>query len=346
MRRSNLSGLGWLSGVLVVAGLTATGCGGGGSGDVPENSVAKVDDVPVKLATYRAVHPSTVIANPNKQQAQIAAMQIVLQREWAKQEAKAQDVDVTDAEVRQALKEQKAQFFKSEKAYEKFLRRSKRSEADLYAGMLQKLQMDDLSAKAVKQAPRIDDQRVVEYYGKNRKEFALPQRYEMRTLIAKTEAKAKEAEQAIDDGKSWEQATSEYSPKGINTEDSAKYREVSKTGLKEFDKALASMKAGDRTIVKTQYGWILIDVKRVLPAGQRTLEETKAEIRQRLIGSRREDAINAFLQSFQAQYRAKTICGEEYKVAECANGPATNPTPPPPNEDRPSPDDSDGGADK
>ena len=91
--------------------------------------------------------------------------------------------------MRQALAEQRAQFFKKESAYRAYLRRSKRSEKDLYAGMRQKLLMDKLTARAVREAPR-DRRRSASRSttSKNRKEFALPERCEVHTLIAKTEA--------------------------------------------------------------------------------------------------------------------------------------------------------------
>lgn len=338
----------YLSSLALAVGLVSAGCGGddGSGSDVPADGVATVGDVVIAKTAYDQMLPSTRIANPDSQQAKIAAMQILLQREWTKQEAGDQDIAVTDAAVRKALAEQRAQFFKKESQYRSYLRKTKRSEKDLYAGMQQKLLMDKLTARAVRESPPIDDERVAKYYEQNRKEFALPERREVHTLIAKTKADAAAAKQAVADGMSWEKATKTYALKASVTKDSAKARELSETGVKPLDKALAPTKAGDRIVVKTQYGWILVGVERVLPSQQRSLKETEAEIRARLIGSRREDAINAYIQDFQEEYKEKSTCAAAYKVAECSNGPDENPQPKAPESQRPSPDNPGEGADK
>ena len=241
--------------------------------------------------------------------------------------------------MKRALLEQRAQFFKKESQYRTYLRKSKRTEADLYAGMEQKLLMDKLLARAVRESPPIDDARVAQYYEKNKKEFALPERYEVRTLIAKTEEKANQAKQAVADGKSWKQALEAYGPKDIKVAESAKARVLAETGVKELDAALAKAKPGDRIVVKTQYGSILVGVERVLAAKQQTLDQVRGQIRERLVGSRREDASNAFLQAFQNEYKDKSVCASGYKVAACSNGPDENPKPKPPERAETVPDD-------
>ncbi len=348
MRRNRSLNLRYLFGLLFAVGLVGAGCGGddGGTGDVPANGVAKVDDVVITKTAYEQMRPSTLVANPEPQQAEIATMQILLQREWTEQEAEAEGVEVSDAEVRKALAEQRAQFFKKKNDYVKYLRRSKRSEKDLYAGMRQKLLIDKLIAKAVREAPQIDDERVQRYYEKNRGEFKLPLRYQAHTVITRTEEQADKAVKAAEDGTSWKEVFATYSPKGAQVPDAWKARTLTKTGIKNVDAALAKSKAGDVFAEKTQYGWVVIGVVEALPAKQRTLEETKAEIRARLVGSRREDATNAYVQDFQDQYKEKSVCADAYKVAECSNGPDENPQPKPPEDQRPSPDNPGEGADK
>lgn len=332
---------------MLVVGLVGAGCGADdGSSEVPTGAVAVVGDVPITKAAYDKMRPATLVANPDPRLAEVAALQILLQREWTKQEAAAQTVTVSDAAVKRALREQRAQFFKKESQYQNYLRRTRRTEADLYAGMQQKLLMDKLTARAVRKSPPIDEKRVAEYYDAHKKEFALPDRYEVHTLIAKTQANANQAKQAIADGTSWKQATGTYAVEGAQTAASSQAHVLASTGVKELDTALAKTKAGERIVIKTQYGWILVGVERVLAAKQLALGQAKAQIRSRLLGSRKEDAINAYLQDFQQEYKGKSLCAESYKVAECSNGPAENPQPKPPSEQRPSPTNPGAGADK
>lgn len=328
-------------------GLIGAGCGDEGeSADVPADAVATVGDTEIAKVAYDKMHPSTLAANPDPRLAEVAAMQILLQREWTEQEAAAEGVEVSDQEVRKALAEQRAQFFKTAQQYRAFLRRSKRSEADLYAGMKQKLLMDKLTARAVKEAPKVDDQRVATYYERNKAEFELPVRYAFHSMLTRTEAQANAAKRAIAGGMSWLQAMRTYSPRTPNPAQDSKQKVVNKTGVAEVDAAFAKAKAGDSVVLKTQYGWLLAQVDRILPARQRPFAEVKSEIKKRLVGSREQDAIDRYVQEFQDEYKAKSVCAEAYKVAECSNGPDENPKPKPPTEDRPSPDDSGEGADK
>src|SRR3712207_6614104 len=58
-------------------------------------------------------------------------MQFLISAEWLQQEAKKRGVDATPQEVKQTFDEQKKQAFPKEKDYQKFLKESGRTEADL-----------------------------------------------------------------------------------------------------------------------------------------------------------------------------------------------------------------------
>src|SRR3954469_11849068 len=58
-------------------------------------------------------------------------MQFLIQAQWVQQEAASKDIKVSDAEVKRSFEDQKKQAFPTDKAYQKFLKTSGMTEADI-----------------------------------------------------------------------------------------------------------------------------------------------------------------------------------------------------------------------
>src|SRR4051812_20108877 len=184
-------------------------------------------------------------------------MQFLIQSEWVQQEAVARDVKVSEAEVKRSFADQKKQAFPNDKAYKKFLASSGMTENDiLFRVKLDQLQQK-LTQKVTQDAKKISDADVSAYYAKHKKNFAQPERRDLRVVLTKTEAKANEAKKALDSGQPFKKVVKQYSIDEASKSQAGLLPAVSEGQQeKAFDKAIFDAKKGRlEGPVKTQFGW-------------------------------------------------------------------------------------------
>ena len=174
-------------------------------------------------------------------------MQFLIQAEWVQQEAEKQDINVSDAEVKRSFADQKKASFPTDKAYQQFLKTSGMSEEDiLFRVKLNELQ-EKLTQKVTKSATKISDEDVKEYYDKNKKRFAQPERRDLLIVLTKTEAKANEAKAALDSGQDFKTVSKEFSIDEASKAQGGKLPSVAKGQQeKALDEAVFTAKKGPR----------------------------------------------------------------------------------------------------
>ena len=250
-------------------------------------------------------------------------MQFLIQAEWVQQEAEAQGVKVTDKEITRSFEDQKKQAFPNDKAYQQFLEQSGMSEEDiLFRVRLDQLQQK-LTQKVTEDAKQVSNTDVEEYYDKNKKRFAQPERRDLLVVLTKTKAKAEQAKKALDDGQSWKQVVKRYSIDEASKAQGGKLPAVSQgQNEKALDDAIFAAKKGEvEGPVKTQFGWEVFEVTKITPASQQTLDESKETIRNLLRSQGQQKALDQFIKDFREDYKDETDCAEDYRVAECKNAP-------------------------
>jgi foldase protein PrsA len=251
-------------------------------------------------------------------------MQFLIQAQWVQQEAASQDIKVSDAEVKRSFEDQKKQAFPNDKAYQKFLKTSGMTETDiLFRVKLDTLQQK-LTQKVTEQQSKVTDSDVSDYYDKNKKRFAQPERRDLRVVLTKTEAKAKQAKSALQKGDSWKAVSKKYSIDQASKAQGGKLPDVTK-GQQEraFDTAIfAASKGKVQGPVKTQFGWYVFEVSKITAASQQSLEKSKETIKNLLRSQRQQKALDKFIKDFRNKYKDKTTCADDFKTAECKNGPS------------------------
>ena len=250
-------------------------------------------------------------------------MQFLIQAEWVQQEAEKQDIKVSDAEVKSSFADQKKASFPTDKAYKQFLETSGMSEEDiLFRVKLNELQ-EKLTQKITKSATKISDEDVKEYYDKNKKRFAQPERRDLRIVLTKTEAKANEAKAALDGGQDFKQVSKDFSIDEASKAQGGKLPSVAKGQQeKSLDEAVFNAKKGTlEGPVKTQFGWYVFEVTKIVPASQQSLEEATETIKNLLRSQRQQKTLDDWIKNFREDYKAETNCASDFEVAECKNGP-------------------------
>src|SRR3954452_3987871 len=208
-------------------------------------------------------------------------MQFLIQAQWVQQEAAAQKIKVSDAEVKRSFEDQKKQAFPTDKKYQEFLKTSGMTETDiLFRVKLDTLQQK-LTQKVTEQEAKVTDADVSDYYNKNKKRFAQPERRDLQVVLTKTQAKANQAKRAVQKGSSWKAVAKKFSIDQASKAQGGKLPDVTR-GQQEraFDKAIfASQKGKLEGPVKTQFGWYVFEVAKITPASQQSLEQSKETIR-------------------------------------------------------------------
>jgi foldase protein PrsA len=250
-------------------------------------------------------------------------MQFLIQAEWVQQEAEKRDIDVSDKAVRKSFEDQKKQAFPTDKAYKEFLKTSGMTEADiLFRVKLSQLQQK-LTQEVTEDAKKVSTADVEQYYEKNQKRFAQPERRDLRVVLTKTEAKAQEAFQALDGGQPWKDVVKQYSIDEASKAQGGKLAAVAK-GQQDKpleDAAFAASKGELKGPVKGQFGWYVFEVEKITPASQQSLEQSRDTIKNLLRSERQQKALDAFIKDFREEYKDETNCSEDFRVAECKNAP-------------------------
>jgi foldase protein PrsA len=250
-------------------------------------------------------------------------MQFLIQAEWVQQEAAEQDIKVSDQEIKKSFEDQKKQAFPNDKQYKEFLASSGMTEEDiLFRVKLDQLQQK-LTQKVTEDAKKVTDEDISEYYEKNKKRFAQPERRDLRVVLTKTEAKAEQAKKALGSGQPFKKVVKQYSIDEASKSQAGLLPAVSEGQQeKAFDTAIFdAVKGKIEGPVKTQFGWYVFKVEKVTKASQQTLEQSKETIRNLLRSQRQQKALDAFIKSFREDYKDQTDCADDYRVAECKNAP-------------------------
>jgi foldase protein PrsA len=253
-------------------------------------------------------------------------MQFLIQAEWVKQEAEEQDINVSEQEVRNRLEEEKKRAFPGkdgEKRYQDFLKTSGMSEEDiLFRFELETLQQK-LTQKITEGEAKVSDQDVKEYYDKNKKRFAQPERRDLNVVLTKTKGRADEAKGALDGGQNFRQVAREYSIDEGSKAQGGKLPDVAEGQQeKAFNDAIFAAKRGSlEGPVKTQFGWYVFEVTKIKPASQQTLEQSEETIKNLLRSQRQQKALDEWIKDFRERYKGETVCADDFEVAECDNAP-------------------------
>jgi foldase protein PrsA len=257
-------------------------------------------------------------------------MLFLIQAEWVEQEAEEQGVEVSDASVKKSFEDQKKQAFPTDKAYNEFIKSSGMTEEDiLFRVKLNELQQK-LTQKVTEDATKVTDADIQEYYEKNKRRFAQPERRDLRVVLTKTEAKANQARSALEDGGNWKKVVNQYSIDEASKAQGGLLPAVAKGQQdKALDDAVFSAKKGElEGPVKTQFGWYVFEVTKITPASQQSLDQSKDTVRNLLRSERQQKALDEFVKEFREDYREETECADDYRIEECSNAPKDQDTGP------------------
>ena len=256
-------------------------------------------------------------------------MQLLVSFQWIEGEAKAKGIKVSDKEVKASFDKQKKQAFPKAADFDKFLKDSGQTEADI----LKRVRLDTLSNKirdkVTKGKDKVTDAQIAAFYNKNKARFAQPERRDLRIVLTKDKAKAEQAKKALESGQSFKSVAKKYSIDQASKAQGGKLPAVAKGQQeKALDTAIFAADKGKLVgPVKTQFGYYVFDVTKIDKASQQSLDQAKATIKQTLASQNQQKALDTFVKSFRKRWKAKTDCRDAYRTQDCKNAPKATPTP-------------------
>jgi foldase protein PrsA len=250
-------------------------------------------------------------------------MGTLIQQAWVEKEAKAQGVSISDAEVQRQLAITKRQSFPNEKAYQRFLRNSGMTQADVLDRVRTQALAQKLTRKIQSSAAPVTDAQIQSYYERNKAQFAVPERRDVQLILTRDRAQATAAKSAVQGGTSWAAAAKKYSTDAASKATGGELKGVSQGQQdRAFDQAAFSARKGALVgPVRGQFGWYLLRVLAITPARQTPLAEARGQIRALLQQQGQQTKMASFIRDFQTRWRAKTNCRSGYVVQLCKNAP-------------------------
>lgn len=269
-------------------------------------------------------------------------MQFLVSAKWIEGEAKDRGLSATDAEVKRQFEQTKDQSFPNDKAYQRFLKTSGQTEADLLFRVKLDVLSNKIRQKVTEESQSVSDGEIEDYYNENSQQFSQPERRDLEVILTKNQAKALEAKKAVDGGQKWSAAAKKFSVDPASKEQGGKLLGVSK-GQQDpkFDAAIfAAVQGRVAGPIKTDAGYYVFRVTKVTKATKQGLEQSKQGIKQLLVSQKQQKSLDRFSTNFRNTWRKRTDCADEFVIADCRNGrePTQAATPPvPPGQPEPVP---------
>src|SRR5215211_6705555 len=225
-------------------------------------------------------------------------MQFLISAQWIQGEAEDQGIKISQADVNKRFAQTKKQSFPKESDYQKFLKQSGMTQADI----LFRVKLDALSSKirdkVTKGQSKVTDAQITSYYNKNKKRFAQPERRDLRIVLTKTQSQAEAAKKALDSDQSWKTVAKKYSTDQSTKNNGGQLLAVTK-GQQDRTFENAAFKAPKNKV----------------------LGPVKNTIKQLLGSQNSQKALNDFVKDFQKKWKDRTNCRKGFITQDCSNAP-------------------------
>jgi parvulin-like peptidyl-prolyl isomerase len=314
-----------------------------GQPSVPPGDVAIVEGVSdgtvseaeLKLAVAQQVAQGGLKKPPKPgskkfEELEAAAGGELLDTIWIRGDAEELGISVTDKQIEDELENIKKQNFKTEKAYQEFLKKSHFTQHDVDKRVELQLLSTKIQERISSEAPPASNSQISDYYNaaKGSQYTTKPSR-DVRIITNKDKAKVEEAKKQLEADNSpasWKKVAAKYS-----ADPSTKSKGGLQTGLNE--EILPEPLKGDIFGASTgelvgpieyQGNYTLIEVAKLNPEKVQNLGEVRSQISTQLTQQAQQEYFSEFVAEYQSKWQSRTFCTSEFAeiVKRCANSPA------------------------
>ncbi len=297
----------------------------GTPGDVGEVSQAEFDHAVELAAVQAGEKKAPKPGDPKYEELKETAMKALFEYIWLQGLAAELGVSVSDKEIAAELKKVKKENFKTEAEFQKFLKESRFTPADVNERVkLQKLSTQ--LQKTVKEGIPSPTQTEIEDYYEAAKgtQFTQKPSRDVRIVVNKDRKKAEEALDALskdDTAQNWEKIAKKYSEDPTTKASGGLQKEVQEGGVEEpLDKEFFSAPEGQvEGPLKAERGYVVFEVESSTPESVQELKTVEAQIKSTLAQRAEQEYFLGYVTDFNNEWTSRTFCASGYVIERCAN---------------------------
>jgi parvulin-like peptidyl-prolyl isomerase len=309
-----------------------------GAPSVPSGDIAKIDSAPEGLgniseAEYKSTYKrqwtqaglkkAPKAGSKKAEELHKASIEELLSKTWIFGEAEELGIEVTQKEVESELEKVKKESFKTEKAFQEFLKEQDLTEEEVNQLIELRIIQPKIQEKVSKEAPPVTEAEAeAKYKEEEATTYTKKPTRDVRVVVNENKKEVEEAQKALEADNSeasWKKVTKKYSP---TTEANAGLqKEISEEFLTEpLKKDIFSAKPGELIgPVKQEKNYLLLEVVKLHPESVQPFSEVKTTITTTLTQEREQKYFNEWVTGFQSKWTSRTHCASGFVIENCAN---------------------------
>jgi parvulin-like peptidyl-prolyl isomerase len=252
-----------------------------------------------------------------------AALGELFNSAWIFGEGEELGIKVTTKEVETELAKVKKESFKTEKAFQEFLKESNLTPEEVNERIELQILSTKIQEKITNEAPPVTTADQEEYYeAEKASQFTKKPTRDVRVIVNENKKEVEAAQKALEadhSAKSWGKVAEKYSP--TTATNGGLQKEISEEVLTEpLKKDIFGSKTGELVgPVKQEKNYLLLEVVKEHKEKVQTFAEVKTQIASTLGEKRQQEYFSEWVSGFQAKWTARTHCASGYETEQCAN---------------------------
>jgi parvulin-like peptidyl-prolyl isomerase len=314
-----------------------------GKKGVPSGDIALVTNVPSDIGHISEAAYKTSLAQQEAQsgakkapkptskkgeELHTAAIGELLNKAWIFGEAEELGIELTKKEVETELAKVKKESFKTEKAFQEFLKEDHFTEKEVTERIELQLISTKIQEKITKQAPPPSEEAVKEYYEKEKAtQYTKKPTRDVRVVVNENKKEVEEAQKALEadnSAASWKKVTKKYSP--TTATNGGLQKEIAEEFLTEpLKKDIFGAATGELIgPVKQEKNYLLLEVVTLHPEKVQPFSEVKSTISTQLTEEGSQKYFSEWVAvNFQQKWSQRTTCASGFQIESCSNYPAS-----------------------
>jgi foldase protein PrsA len=309
-----------------------------GAPSVPAGDVAVVSNVPSEVGHISEADYKTSVAQqegqsgvkktpkPGSKKAEElkkAAMDELLNTVAIFGEGEELGITVTAKEVETELAKVKKESFKTEKAFQEFLKESNFTAEDVNDRLELQILSTKIQEKITKEAPLVSEAELKAYYeAEKATQYTKKPTRDVRVVVNEDKKEVEAAQKALEADNSeasWKKVTKKYSP--TTASGGGLQKEIAEEFLTEpLKKDIFTAATGELVgPVKQEKNYLLLEVVKLHPEKVQTFAEVKTTIASTLETQNKEKFFSEWVAGFQSKWKARSQCASGFVIEQCAN---------------------------
>lgn len=254
-----------------------------------------------------------------------AALTELIETVWLAGAAEEFGISVTDKQIETELAQIKKTNFPTEKAFQEFLETSKLSADEVNERVELQILTTEIQERVTNETPPASAAEIASYYDSEKAtQFTTKPSRDVRLIVNRNEAKAKEAKEALDEDNSdanWKVVAKKYSVDPTTKNKGGLQKEISEEFVQgQLKKAVFGSATGEVVgPVNFQGNYFVVQVEKLNPEKIKTLAEVRSQISTQLTQQLQQEYFTEWVTGFRSKWTSRTFCASGFLVPNCSN---------------------------